>query len=194
MTFVNFDAAYVNRLMAGDCTTEEHFTEYFGVLLNLKLRNRLRSTQLVEDIRQETLLRVLRIVRAKGIEHPERLGAFVHAVCHNVLLEQLRVEGRHPHFAEDSPEPVDSRVDIEAPIHNEEMRASIDAILDALPAKDRSILRMLFLEEIPKEQICAQLGVDQDYLRVLLHRAKARFRAEFIKRVGARALTMKASM
>ena len=194
MTFVNFDAAYVDRLIAEDPVTEEHFTDYFGVLLNLKLRNRLRNAQLIEDVRQETLLRVLRIVRTKGIEYPERLGAFVHAVCHNVLLEQLRMEGRHSHLSEDSPEPADSRVDIEAPIHNEEMRGAIDAILDALPPKDRSILRMLFLEEVPKDEICRLLGVDQDYLRVLLHRAKSRFRAEFIKRAGARALSMKASM
>jgi RNA polymerase sigma-70 factor (ECF subfamily) len=194
LTFVNFDAAYVERLIAGDRATEDHFIDYFGVLLTLKLRNRLRSSQLVEDVRQETLLRVLKVVRSKGIDHPERLGAFVHAVCHNVLLELLRQEGRHATLPEDAPEPIDSRVDIEAPIHHEEMRGAIDTILESLPPKDRSILRMLFLEEVPKEEICRLLSVDQDYLRVLLHRAKSRFRAEFIKRAGAMALAMKASM
>jgi RNA polymerase sigma-70 factor (ECF subfamily) len=194
MTFVNFDAAYVNKLIAGDPSTEQHFIEYFGVLLNLKLRNRLRSAQLVEDVRQETLLRVLKVVRSKGIEQPERLGAFVHAVCRNVLLEQLRSEGRHAALPEDGPEPADSRIDIERPIHQEEMRAAIDTVLEALPPKDRSILRMLFLKEVPKEEICRLLSVDQDYLRVLLHRAKSRFRAEFIKQAGSMALAVKASM
>jgi RNA polymerase sigma-70 factor (ECF subfamily) len=194
VTFINFDSSYVERLIAGDPATEGHFIEYFGVLLNLKLRNRLRSAQLIEDVRQETLLRVLKVVRSKGIEQPERLGAFVHAVCRNVLLEQLRMEGRHAPLAEDSPEPADSRVDIEKPIHQEEMRAAIDTVLEALPPKDRSILRLLFLKELPKEEICRLLAVDQDYLRVLLHRAKSRFRAEFMKQAGAVSLAMKASM
>jgi RNA polymerase sigma-70 factor (ECF subfamily) len=194
VTFVHFDSSYLERLASGDRATQDHFIEYFGVLLNLKLRNRLRSAQLIEDVRQETLLRVLKVVRSRGIEQPERLGAFVHAVCRNVLLEQLRMEGRHAPLADDGPEPADARVDIEKPIHQEEMRAAIETVLDALPAKDRAILRMLFLKETPKEEICRLLAVDQDYLRVLLHRAKSRFRAEFVKQAGAVALAMKGSM
>lgn len=194
MTFVSFDSSYLDRLVQGDRNTEEHFTEYFGTLLHLKLRNRLRSAQLIEDVRQETLLRVLKVVRSKGIEQPERLGAFVHSVCRNVLMEQLRMEGRHAPLAEDGPEPVDARVDIERPIHQEEMRTAIETVLEALPAKDRSILRMLFLKEAPKEEICRLLNVDQDYLRVLLHRAKSRFRAEFLKQAGAMALAVKVSV
>ncbi len=192
MKFVTFDVGYLDRLRAEDSATEQHFTEYFSVLLNLKLRNRLRSSQLIEDIRQETLLRVLRIVRSRGLDHPERLGAFVHSVCNNVLFEQLRSEGRHRQMSEDAPEPADNRIDLEAPIHDEEMRAVIDKILDALPPKDRSILRMLFLEEVPKEEICQLLRVDSDYLRVLLHRAKCRFRTEFLKRAEAQADARKA--
>lgn len=194
MTFVSFDALYLERLRTGDRATEDHFIEYFGALLNLKLRNRLRSGQLIEDVRQETLLRALKAVRHGGIEHPERLGAFVHAVCRNVLLEMLRSEGRHEPLAEDGPEPADARIDIERPLHQREMRAAIETVLEALPPKDRSILRMLFLKEVPKEEICRRLSVDPDYLRVLLHRAKSRFRAEYIKRAGAEALAVKASL
>jgi len=52
---------------------------------------------------------------------------------------------------------------------------------------------MLFLQELPKDEICRLLGVDGDYLRVLLHRAKSRFRAEYIKRTGASKSARKAS-
>jgi DNA-directed RNA polymerase specialized sigma24 family protein len=56
------------------------------------------------------------------------------------------------------------------------MREMIEGILEALPPKDLSLLRMLFLQELPKDEICRLLNVDGDYLRVLLHRAKSRFR------------------
>lgn len=184
MNFVTFNAEYVDLLRGQDSATEYHFTQYFGELLFLKLRYRLRSAQLIEDVRQETLFRVLKIVRTKGIDHPERLGAFVHSVCNNVLFEQLRSEGKHLPMAEDAPEPTDHRVDLDAPILGEEIRELIDNILEALPPKDRSLLRMLFLEEMPKDEICRLLNVDSDYLRVLLHRAKSRFRAEYLKRAA----------
>lgn len=193
MTFVNFDAEYVERLRSGDSETETHFTTYFGTLLGLKLRHRLRSSQLIEDVRQETLFRVLRIIQNRGIEHPERLGAFVHAVCNNVLLESIREDCRLRQMSEDGPEPVDSSVDLDKPIEGEEMREMIETVLEALPAKDHSLLRMLFLQEMPKEEICRLLNVDGDYLRVLLHRAKSRFRSEFLKRAADQQLARKAS-
>lgn len=184
MIFVNFDAAYVEKLRAGDSETESHFTTYFGELLFLKLRHKLRSSQMIEDARQETLLRVIRIVQNRGIEHPERLGAFVHAICNNVLMEFFRQDGKLRPMPDDAPEPVDDSIDPERTIEGREMREMIENILDALPPKDCSILRMLFLQEVPKEEICRLLSVDSDYLRVLLHRAKSRFRSEFEKRAA----------
>ena len=38
-------------------------------------------------------------------------------------------------------------------------------------------MRALFFEEKDKDEICKDFGVDRDYLRVLLHRAKQSFRA-----------------
>jgi RNA polymerase sigma-70 factor (ECF subfamily) len=45
--------------------------------------------------------------------------------------------------------------------------------------RDRDLLRAIFLEEKDKNEICREFGVDREYLRVLLHRAKGRFRSTF---------------
>src|SRR5579872_3766647 len=83
----DFDAQYVSRLTEGDASVEHHFTAYFGQFLNIKLRRRGWATDQIEDIRQETFLRVLQVLRQKqGLEHPERLGAFVNSVCNNIIL------------------------------------------------------------------------------------------------------------
>jgi RNA polymerase sigma-70 factor (ECF subfamily) len=37
------------------------------------------------------------------------------------------------------------------------------------------------LEEKDKDEVCRQFGVDRDYLRVLLHRAKDKFRVLYEK-------------
>ncbi len=67
MEFRSFDEEYLVRLMEGDVPTEEHFARYFGELIHLKLCTRARSLQLIEDVRQETLTRVLRILRRDGL-------------------------------------------------------------------------------------------------------------------------------
>ena len=63
MEFQTFDQEYLERLRDGNSQVEQHFAAYFGELIHLKVRRRVRSPQLLEDIRQETLLRVLRAVR-----------------------------------------------------------------------------------------------------------------------------------
>jgi hypothetical protein len=109
-----FDQDYVNRLTEGDPETEAHFTSYFGALLLIKLRGRLRSPQRVEDARQETFLRVLNVLRKKGgIQHPERLGAFVNSVCENVLSESFRADNRFQQVPENAVEPADENASAE---------------------------------------------------------------------------------
>jgi RNA polymerase sigma-70 factor (ECF subfamily) len=179
--FHSFDDDYIKRLAAGDAIVESHFGAYFGELLTLKLRVRLRSPQLIEDIRQETLLRVLKIVRNKGVAHPERFGGFVCAVCNNVLMEMLRADRRHDQM-EPEVEPADETVDLDAPLVNEQYRRQVEKVLDELSEKDRKLLRMYFLEERDKREICQHFQVADEYLRVLLHRAKARFRSMYTKR------------
>ena len=90
-----FDRAYLDRLASGDPETERHFTRYFGDLLSIKLRSRLRSPAQVEDARQETFLRVMKALRQPGgIQSPGGFGAFVNSVCNNVLFEMYRSHSR----------------------------------------------------------------------------------------------------
>ena len=71
--------------------TERHFTRYFGDLLSIKLRSRLRSPAQVEDARQETFLRVHEGASpARRHSVPGGFGAFVNSVCNNVLFEMYR--------------------------------------------------------------------------------------------------------
>ena len=177
-----FDQQYVTRLTRGDPEIERHFSHYFGDLLLIKLRARIRSPQLIEDARQETFLRVLNVLRNKGgIEHPERLGAFVNSVCENVLLEFFRCDGRFQQLPENASEPVDQDASADCRFVTSERKAIVRDVLNKLAETDRTILRMLFLEERDKDEICRQLGIDRDYLRVRLHRALARSRTALQK-------------
>lgn len=180
MEFFSFDEAYLKRLRERDFPTEQHFVAYFRKLLLIKLRSRLRSSQAVDDIAQETFLRVFKAMQAEGgIRQPERLGAFVNSVCNNVLQEFYRSVDHGASLDDDAPEPVDKLIDLEGFLVTKQTREQVRKVLALLGDKDRQLLRSIFLEEKEKDDVCREFGVDRDYLRVLLHRAKQSFRAYY---------------
>jgi RNA polymerase sigma-70 factor, ECF subfamily len=178
-----FDTAYVARLTAGDVETERHFTDYFGDLLTIKLRSRLRSPTLVEDAKQETFLRVLTTLRRKGgLESAGSLGAFVNTVCNNILFETYRAETKRRQNVPDDETPLEApAASVESVMLDADEHQRVRQAIAELPPKDRELLHFLFFEERDKDDICRAMGVDRQYLRVLLHRAKGRFRDVFAR-------------
>ena len=181
MDFFAFDKAYVERLRNGDPATEHHFFAYFGQFLRIKLRSRTISSDKVEDLQQETFIRVIAAVRKDGVRQPERFGAFVNSICRNVILEHYRSIGKNQQMDETHLDIPDKVLDLEGMMVSKEAAQHVREILAGLPARDRALLRAIFLEEKDKDAVCKAMGVDRDYLRVLLHRAKDKFKALYQK-------------
>jgi len=177
-----FDKAYVDSLRNGDPATEHHFFLYFEKLLNIKLRSRTISSDKIEDLKQETFIRVIAAVRKEGaVRQPERFGAFVNSICNNVLLEYYRTLGKNQQIDETHQEIPDQILDLEGMMVSKQFSEHVRTILSALPARDRDLLRAVFFEEKDKDSVCREMGVDRNYLRVLLHRAKDKFKAVYEK-------------
>jgi len=188
LQFTAFDALYLERLQRGDPSTERHFVDYFSELIRLKLRARLNSREAIEDVRQETFVRVLTLIRAKdGIRRPERLGALVNSICNHVLLEHYRSKRRvHASVDEQQPEPSSTDHDpvMSRHVEADESARVIRKILVELSARDRHLLQAVVLDERDKDEVCAELGLSRDHLRVLVHRAKRAFKSFYLKYTG----------
>ncbi len=177
MELYTFDGAYVQRLKAGDPATQQHFVGYFSELIRIKLRARSLPADVIDDVKQETFARVLGILRKDaGIRQAERLGPFVNSVVNNVLMEQYRSSSRASGF-EEGFDPPDKNVDMDRALVTEEAKSRVNAVLEQMSERDRRLIKAIFIDEQDKDQVCRDFGVDRDYLRVLLHRAKAQFRA-----------------
>ena len=180
MELESFDEAYLKRLRAAEPATCDHFVAYFGKLLFIKLRSRLRSPQAIEDIRQETFARVFtKLGNEGGIRNPASLGSFVNSVCNNVLLEHYRSSSRNDYLEDNPVDPPDKGPSIDEKLVTKQTQRHVRQILSQLPEKNHRILYALFIKKKPKDQICQEFGINRDYLRVLLHRAKQSFRAAF---------------
>ena len=97
-----------------------------------------------------------------------------------MLLETYRAGGRTTPLEDETSEPPAPGPSVESEVLRVEERAKVRDAIAGLPAKDKDLIRWLFFEERDKDDICRELHVDREYLRVMLHRAKQRFRERFV--------------
>jgi RNA polymerase sigma-70 factor, ECF subfamily len=188
LEFFAFDASYVEKLRAGDANVEGHFVTYFSELIRLKLCSRLNSREAIEDVRQETFVRVLTLLRDKdGLRQPDRLGPFVNSVCNHVLFEHYRSQKRTEGTIDAEVEATTAGREPSALslLETRDTERLVRQILNQVPERDRRLLHSVLLEERDKDEVCAEFGVTREYLRVLLHRARLSFKSCYTSRFGA---------
>jgi RNA polymerase sigma-70 factor (ECF subfamily) len=137
----------------------------------------------VDDIVQETLARFLVATREEKIHNPAAVGAFLNGICRNVISEYRRRNMRDEPMPEVVPEPASKAIP-EAELF--ELREAIAQGLEQLSERDRRVLRGFYLEEQSKEEILKQTGMSDENFRVVLCRAKERFRAIYVERTKHR--------
>jgi RNA polymerase sigma-70 factor, ECF subfamily len=137
----------------------------------------------VDDIVQETLTRVLVASRTEKIQNPVALGAFLNGVCRNVVSEYRRRNMRDEPMPEVVPEPPGNGIG-DADLFN--LRQAIAQGLDQLSERDRRVLRAFYLEEKSRGEILKETGLTHENFRVVLCRAKERFREIYVEQTKHR--------
>jgi RNA polymerase sigma-70 factor (ECF subfamily) len=168
-----FDDEYVRRLLAGDRQTTDHFYAYFNVAMLMKLRSRLRTLDDIDEVRQETLVRVWK--NLPNVRDGGALGSFVMSTCDHVVLEYIRRNKRAERTDAAMPTQTDPDELLQQLMRGED-NVRVRRVLERMEPRDRDILRAYFIDELPKDEICRKFGIDRQYLRVLLHRAKKKFK------------------
>ncbi|HEV2961599.1 MAG TPA: sigma-70 family RNA polymerase sigma factor [Candidatus Angelobacter sp.] len=174
-----FDSNYVNALRQGDPAVHAHFVDHFNPILLRTLRRKVHSADQARELRQETFLRVLRAVHSgRGVRKPESFEVFVIGVCNNVVRESYRAQRRTVALSAMEAEPANDLPSAYSLVLSKETRDKVRRILSEMDAVDRAVLKAVFLDNRNKDEVCRRMGVSRDYLRVLLYRAKNRFRMQ----------------
>ena len=177
-----FDAEYLSRLRDGDPDTVDHFVSYFTEKLTIKLWRCNLSQSAKDDAIQETFVRVFEKLRSpNGIVSPERFGAFVFGVSNNYLHEKRRHDSKYDQLDNECLELPHPDPDVEQMLLRGERGAKARRTLKLMKAKEAAILTALYIEGLSKDEVCTRFGITRTYLRVVLHRAIARFRFLFPK-------------
>ncbi len=127
----------------------------------------------IDDMVQDTLTRFLLAVREERVREAAAVGAFLNGICRNVVFEYRRRMLRDEPMPEIMPETPDQRI---SGAEQFEIRDAILLGLAQLSQRDRQILHALYIEEKTKDEILVDFGLSYEQFRVVLCRAKERFR------------------
>jgi RNA polymerase sigma-70 factor (ECF subfamily) len=127
----------------------------------------------IEDVVQETIHRYLVAVKGDQIRTPGADGAFVNGICRNVIAEYRRRMFRDLPMPEIPPEPPPKSL---APTDRFMLHDAIAQALQQMLPRDRQVLQLFYLEERTLPQILEATRLTEANFRVVLCRAKERFR------------------
>jgi RNA polymerase sigma factor (sigma-70 family) len=170
------DAEYaelVAGIAAGQASSEtEMYTRFNARVFYLAMRE-LRSRDRAEDVRSETMLRVLVAVREGRLRSAAALPAFVLQTARNVMRETWRAAGRTVAFEDANvPEP-----SVETNHGDEGERRALERAIEGLGERDRAVLRLHYYEDLSRDEIAARLGIIPERVRLVRSRALQRVRA-----------------
>jgi RNA polymerase sigma factor (sigma-70 family) len=174
------DVELVASIREGDSRAETALYERYSARVYFLALSELHSKEDAEDVRAETFLRVLQSLRQDQLRSPGSLGSFIVGTALNVIREQVRLSYKTQSLDERELNLAGDRSLESAFIDSEASRALEEAARQLKP-REREFLRMLYYEELPKEEIARALGVKEERLRLIKSRALRSFREIYRK-------------
>jgi len=150
--------------------------ERFSRGLSLMLRRLARDPALAEDVYQETFRTVLAKARAGEIREGERLAGFLRGTARNLLLAEWRQGSRLDPEGDAGRVPAEDPPQLRQVLRREEAGLVRRLLREMRFERDRQILVRFYLSEDTKQEICADLGVEVERFKGVLHRARERLR------------------
>lgn len=136
--------------------------------------------EMAEDVAQDTLLRLWQL--RERLEAYRSVGALARVIARNLALDAMR-RGGHTVSLEGLPE-IDAEAQAAADdaILRSEARARLDRVMAALPASQRMVMMMRHCDGLEIDEIARITCSSASNVRVLLCRARAKVKQQFINR------------
>jgi RNA polymerase sigma-70 factor, ECF subfamily len=130
---------------------------------------------LVEDIAQETFLRVFRNLRGWKSDGPAQLSTWIFTIAARLCIDELRKRQRRGVVVDVEHAPgVAARADALAVARNLSHR--VESALRQLSDDQRTVFVMRVIEELPEREVAAALQIDEGTVKSRLSRARAHLR------------------
>jgi len=139
----------------------------------------LRSAD-VEDVAAEVLLQVIKndFAVLRRFRRQSSLATYLTVIARRVCLHELnrRSAQRMPVQAPDRPQAEPDRLTAPAMFSQLENEEEVERLLGRLPAPERHVVRLFYLEGHTYQEISSELGIPVNTLGPMLFRARQRLR------------------
>jgi RNA polymerase sigma-70 factor (ECF subfamily) len=172
------DGDLVRRIRAGDAQAEVELTHRFERAITQILVRQTANLALAQELCQETLIIIIKRLRAQSLDNPDKLAAFIAQTARNLAIAERRKQRRRrtEPTGEDMVDVPDDQRDQERDAQRDSAAAAIASVLAEMKsARDRSLLVRYYLREEDKDVICRELGMTAPSFNVVLFRARSRF-------------------
>jgi len=135
----------------------------------------LRDREAAEDVTQEVFIKVWRAL--PGYDGRASMSTWIYAIARNASLSALRA--RRAQSSLSDPE-VMSAVEAINPVPSADEfveRAAVRRLVDQLPAKQRQVIMLFYMEAQSHEEVASMLAMPVGTVKTLLHRARLRLSA-----------------
>ena len=171
------DATLAQRIMsrapARDAAAEAELCRRFAPRVRLYGLRHLRSDAAAADLVQDVLLMTLQKLRDGTVREPGRLASFILGTCRQVVIDGRRGVVRRERLLETYSQ--DLSADVEEAVEPLDTQR-LQACLQRLPERERSVLLMTFYEDRPADAVGHDLGITAANVRVIRHRGIERLR------------------
>lgn len=153
------------RGLAGDEAAHRAFLTEAAALLRAYFRNRLRGrTEDAEDLVQETLVALH--TRRDSYDPGYPLTAWLYAIARYRLIDFLRRAKRRAHASLDGIDVGEIDPDYAA----SDAKRDVAVLLDKLPEKQRTAIRLVKLEERSVREAADATGLSESDIKISIHR------------------------
>jgi len=132
----------------------------------------LRDREAAEDVTQEVFIKIWRAL--PGFDGRASMSTWIYTIARNASLSALRA--RRPQSSLSDPQVMEAVESINPAPSADVMleRAAILRLVDQLPAKQRQVVMLFYMEAQSHEEVAAMLAIPVGTVKTLLHRARAR--------------------
>jgi RNA polymerase sigma-70 factor (ECF subfamily) len=182
-------AELVRRITSGEAAAESELFERYHEALAFLLRRWTRDEATAEDLCQETFCLALEKIRKRQIRQPESLSAFLRSLAKNLSIQHYRRNAKHEQGHESlekiREQPTSQQGQLGRLLRKERQQLALQVLDELRSERDRQVLYRFYIREETSRTICADLGLGEDHLYRVLHRARQRYRQLYERKVDS---------
>ena len=165
----------VLQARAGDATAWDALFRRFQLPLYVYVFELVRDEQTSLDIVQEVFINAARHIGS--LRDDAKFGSWLFGIAHQKCAQRWRKQTREEMFREEfAGEPIQLETAPDDLLIREEQEAEFMRLLNELPAPQRSVLLLHFVEDFSLEEIAGITGVSIGTVKSRLHYAKKSLR------------------